>query len=84
MNVVTPVGGSPSFAAFRAAYDQGRGSLLWRRGVADLDTPVAAFLKLAGERPNSFLLGPGRQGLDQSPCLVRATRLRARSKAGPG
>jgi len=56
MNVVTPVGGSPSFAAFRAAYDQGRGSLLWRRGVADLDTPVAAFLKLAGERPNSFLL----------------------------
>ena len=29
---------------------------MWRRGVADLETPVAAFLKLAHGRPNSFLL----------------------------
>ena len=34
----------------------GRGTLVWRRGVADLETPVAAFLKLAHGRPNSFLL----------------------------
>ena len=47
---------SPGFAAFRAAYDAGRGTLVWRRGVADLETPVAAFLKLAHGRPNSFLL----------------------------
>ncbi len=52
MNVTLPVG----FAAFRATYDAGRGTLVWRRGVADLETPVAAFLKLAHGRPNSFLL----------------------------
>jgi anthranilate synthase component I len=47
---------SPGFAAFRAAYEAGCGSLVWRRGVADLETPVAAFLKIAHGRPNSFLL----------------------------
>jgi anthranilate synthase component 1 len=52
MNVSVP----PGFVAFRSAYDAGRGSLVWRKGVADLETPVAAFLKLAHGRPNSFLL----------------------------
>jgi anthranilate synthase component I len=52
MNVDLP----PGFPAFRAAYEAGRGSLVWRRGVADLETPVAAFLKIAHGRPNSFLL----------------------------
>jgi anthranilate synthase component 1 len=52
MNIAVP----PGFAAFRAAYDAGRGSLVWRRGVADLETPVAAFLKLAHGKPNAFLL----------------------------
>src|SRR6185312_7583579 len=52
MNVTVP----PGFAAIRSAYDAGRGSLVWRRGVADLETPVAAFLKLAHGRPNAFLL----------------------------
>ncbi len=47
---------TPGFAAFRLAYEAGRGSLLWRKGVADLETPVAAFLKLAHGQPNSFLL----------------------------
>jgi anthranilate synthase component 1 len=47
---------APGYAAFRSAYDAGRGSLVWRRGVADLETPVAAYLKLAHGRPNSFLL----------------------------
>ncbi len=42
--------------AFLAAFAAGRGHLLWRRGVADLQTPVAAFLKLAHGKPNSFLL----------------------------
>jgi anthranilate synthase component 1 len=44
------------FAAFRAAYDQGRGALVWRHGIADLITPVAAFLKAAHGKPFSFLL----------------------------
>jgi anthranilate synthase component I len=52
MNVSVP----PGLAAFTAAYASGRGSLVWRTGVADLETPVAAFLKLAHGRPNSFLL----------------------------
>jgi anthranilate synthase component 1 len=47
---------APGFAAFREQYEQGHGQVLWRRGVADLETPVAAFLKLADGKPNSFLL----------------------------
>ncbi|HTW29467.1 MAG TPA: chorismate-binding protein, partial [Acetobacteraceae bacterium] len=43
-------------AAFHAAYAGGRGALAWTTGVADLETPVAAFLKLAHGQPNSFLL----------------------------
>ncbi len=52
MNVMLP----PGYAAFRSAYEAGQGTLLWRRSVADLETPVAAFLKLAYGQPNSFLL----------------------------
>jgi anthranilate synthase component I len=52
MNVSVP----PGLVAFRSAYDAGRGSLVWRKSVADLETPVAAFLKLAHGRPNAFLL----------------------------
>jgi anthranilate synthase component 1 len=44
------------FAGFRTQYEQGRGQLLWLRGIADLETPVAAFLKLAHGKPYSFLL----------------------------
>src|SRR5271154_1268463 len=47
---------TPGFAAFRPGYESGRGSLVWRKTVSDLETPVAAFLKLAHGRPNSFLL----------------------------
>lgn len=47
---------SPGYTAFRSAYEQGRGHLVWRKTVADLETPVAAFLKLAHGQPNAFLL----------------------------
>ncbi|CAA7613474.1 anthranilate synthase component I [Magnetospirillum sp. UT-4] len=46
----------PDFAAFRAAYDSGKPQVVWRVLVADLETPVSAFLKLAGGQPYSFLL----------------------------
>jgi anthranilate synthase component 1 len=46
----------PTEALFRATYEAGRGTLVWTTGVADLETPVGAFLKLAHGRPNSFLL----------------------------
>src|SRR6516162_8024023 len=50
---ISPV---PSPAEFQGKYDAGQACLVWRHGVADLETPVAAFLKLAHGRPNSFLL----------------------------
>jgi anthranilate synthase component 1 len=46
----------PDFAAFKTAYDAHRPQLLWRRLVSDLETPVSAFLKLAGKRKNTILL----------------------------
>ncbi len=46
---------SPDFASFSAALAAGQGQVLWRERVADLDTPVGAFLKLANGRPNSCL-----------------------------
>ena len=41
---------------FTAAYQAGQGALVSATDVADLQTPVAAFLKLAHGQPNSFLL----------------------------
>ncbi len=47
----------PSFAAFEQRYDTGLGVLLSARLVADLETPVSAFLKLsAGRSGGVFLL----------------------------
>jgi anthranilate synthase component 1 len=46
----------PSRAEAAAAYAAGQGVLLWATEVADLETPVAAFLKLADGTANSFLL----------------------------
>ena len=60
---VTPLqhdGGSapvePDFAGFARLYDDGVPQVVWTRLVADLETPVSAMLKVAHERPNSFLL----------------------------
>jgi anthranilate synthase component 1 len=46
----------PSPDAFAAAYGRGEPQLVWTTLVADLETPVSAFLKIAGARPMSFLL----------------------------
>jgi anthranilate synthase component I len=46
---------APGPAAFTAGYVAGEGVVAWVRTVADLETPVAAFLKLASGKPNSFL-----------------------------
>ena len=45
----------PDSAAFAQAYDEGRAQIVSPTLVADLETPVSAFLKLADGRPNSFL-----------------------------
>jgi len=46
---------TPAFEDFRAVYDAGRPQVVITRLVADLETPVSAFLKLTDNRPYSFL-----------------------------
>ena len=46
----------PGFTAFRDAYEAGRAQIVWTRLVADLETPVSAFLKLADGRSHTVLL----------------------------
>jgi anthranilate synthase component 1 len=45
----------PTADAFAARYERGEPQVLWTTLVADLETPVSAFLKIAGSRPMSFL-----------------------------
>jgi anthranilate synthase component 1 len=47
---------APDYPAFAAAYDKGQPQALFTRLIADLETPVSAFLKLADGRANAFLL----------------------------
>ena len=47
---------SPDFDAFEACYRAGKPQLVSTKLVADLETPVSAYLKLADGRANSFLL----------------------------
>ena len=46
----------PAQDAFEAAYAAGRPQVVWTRRIADLETPVSAYLKLCDGRPDSFLL----------------------------
>ncbi len=47
---------NPSFDTFASIYEAGQPQIVWTRLIADLETPVSAMLKLANQRPNSFLL----------------------------
>ena len=46
----------PSEAQFAERYQRGEPQVVWTTLVADLETPVSAFLKLGGGKPMSFLL----------------------------
>ncbi len=46
----------PQATAFGKRYARGEAQVVWTTLVADLETPVSAFLKIAGARPMSFLL----------------------------
>lgn len=46
----------PDLESFARAYREGKPQVVWTRLIADLETPVSAYLKLAEGRPNSFLL----------------------------
>ena len=50
------MGIEPDFAAFARAYKAGQPQALHTRLIADLETPVSAFLKLGEGRDNAFLL----------------------------
>ncbi len=47
---------APAFETFRALYDQGAPQVVSTRLVADLETPVSAYMKLAAGSRMSFLL----------------------------
>ena len=64
----------PSFEDFRPAYEAGKPQIVARSLVADLDTPVSAWLKLGAHDPYSFLLesvqgGETRGRYSIIPCL---------------
>jgi anthranilate synthase component 1 len=46
----------PAEEIFTGRYAAGEAQVVWTTLVADLETPVSAFLKVAGGRPMSFLL----------------------------
>src|SRR5207248_6133928 len=46
----------PAEQAFAERYAAGEPQVVWTTLVADLETPVSAFLKIAGGKPMSFLL----------------------------
>lgn len=45
----------PDFETFAAGYGKGEGQVVFTRRIADLETPVSAYLKLAAGRENAFL-----------------------------
>jgi anthranilate synthase component 1 len=54
---------TPDFAqTFSAQYDAGKSGIVWRRIVADLETPVGTYLKLAADRTHTFLLESVQDG----------------------
>src|ERR1700719_4851023 len=46
----------PAEQAFAERYAAGEAQVVWTTLIADLETPVSAFLKIAGGQPMSFLL----------------------------
>ncbi|MDP2781840.1 MAG: anthranilate synthase component I [Devosia sp.] len=44
------------FQRFSEQYNAGKSQIVWRRIVADLETPIGTYLKLAAGRKNTFLL----------------------------
>jgi anthranilate synthase component 1 len=54
--------GEGSYERFAQAYEAGRAQIVFRRVVADLETPIGAYLKLAEGRENTFLLESVQDG----------------------
>ena len=54
--------GDDFFTRFAQQYEAGKSQIVWRRIVADLETPVGTYLKLAEGRTHSFLLESVQDG----------------------
>ena len=54
--------GDDFYQRFSEQYDAGKSQIVWRRIVADLETPVGTYLKLAQHRKNTFLLESVQDG----------------------
>lgn len=54
--------GDDVFQRFSEQYDAGKSQIVWRRIVADLETPVGTYLKLAQGRKHTFLLESVQDG----------------------
>jgi anthranilate synthase component 1 len=54
--------GDDFFQRFQTQYDAGKSQIVWRRIVADLETPIGTYLKLAQGRKNTFLLESVQDG----------------------
>ena len=50
------------YGRFASAYESGRAQIVFRRVVADLETPIGAYLKLSEGRKNTFLLESVQDG----------------------
>ncbi len=46
----------PAFEAFQPLHAAGKPQVVWTTLVSDLETPVSAYLKIAGSKSNAFLL----------------------------
>jgi len=64
----------PGFEAFSRLYEAGTPQVVWTRLVADLETAVGAFLKIAGGQPNSFLLESVEGGATRGRYSMVGTR----------
>jgi anthranilate synthase component 1 len=51
-----------NYESFATAYNAGRAQIVFRRVVADLETPIGAYLKLSEGRQNTFLLESVQDG----------------------
>ena len=58
----------PAFPAFRATYEAGKPQVVWRTLVADLETPVSAYLKLGNGERHAFLLESVEGGAQRGRC----------------
>jgi anthranilate synthase component 1 len=60
----------PSETAFAECYRRGEPQVVWTSLVADLETPVSAFLKLGGGKALSFLLESVEGGAVRGRCSI--------------